>query len=83
MAWRIGGGVACSDLVTDHTIQTWPTGLQVSQAVKGQLVDDKLECLYHGWQFDGQGKYVKIPQLPEGAKIPRNACACNYEVRDS
>ncbi|KAE8799148.1 protein TIC 55, chloroplastic [Hordeum vulgare] len=54
-----------------------------NQAVKGQLVDGKLECLYHGWQFDGQGKYVKIPQLPEGAKIPRNACACNYEVRDS
>uniref|UniRef100_A0A453EJ69 Rieske domain-containing protein n=1 Tax=Aegilops tauschii subsp. strangulata TaxID=200361 RepID=A0A453EJ69_AEGTS len=26
-------------------------------------VDGKLECLYHGWQFDGQGKCVKIPQV--------------------
>ncbi|KAF7086440.1 hypothetical protein CFC21_089729 [Triticum aestivum] len=56
---------------------------RLAKLSEGQLVDGKLECLYHGWQFDGQGKCVKIPQLPEGAKIPRNACARNYEVRDS
>ncbi|GJM87220.1 hypothetical protein PR202_ga03154 [Eleusine coracana subsp. coracana] len=50
---------------------------------EGQIVDGRIECLYHGWQFDGEGKCVKIPQLPEGAKIPRSACARNYEVRDS
>ncbi|KAF7091634.1 hypothetical protein CFC21_094190 [Triticum aestivum] len=56
---------------------------RLAKLSEGQLVDGKLECLYHGWQFDGEGKCVKIPQLPEGAKIPRNACARNYEVRDS
>uniref|UniRef100_A0A0D9VM21 Rieske domain-containing protein n=1 Tax=Leersia perrieri TaxID=77586 RepID=A0A0D9VM21_9ORYZ len=56
---------------------------RLAKLSEGQLVDGKLECLYHGWQFDGQGKCVKIPQLPEGAKIPRNACAVNYEVVDS
>ncbi|VAI50591.1 unnamed protein product [Triticum turgidum subsp. durum] len=58
-------------------------GHRLAKLSEGQLVDGKLECLYHGWQFDGEGKCVKIPQLPEGAKIPRNACARNYEVRDS
>uniref|UniRef100_A0A0D9YZI9 Rieske domain-containing protein n=1 Tax=Oryza glumipatula TaxID=40148 RepID=A0A0D9YZI9_9ORYZ len=56
---------------------------RLAKLSEGQLVDGKLECLYHGWQFDGEGKCVKIPQLPDGAKIPRNACARSYEVRDS
>ncbi|KAL9265829.1 TIC 55, chloroplastic-like protein [Drosera capensis] len=49
----------------------------------GQLVDGRLECLYHGWQFDGEGKRVRIPQLPAGAKIPLQACVRTYEVKDS
>nr|CAD1827834.1 unnamed protein product [Ananas comosus var. bracteatus] len=56
---------------------------RLAKLSEGQLVDGKLECLYHGWQFDGNGKCVKIPQLPEGAKIPRSACVRTYEVRDS
>jgi len=27
------------------------------------LFDGRLECLYHGWQFEGEGKCVKIPQV--------------------
>lgn len=27
------------------------------------MFDGKLECLYHGWQFEGSGKCVKIPQV--------------------
>ncbi|KAF7151447.1 hypothetical protein RHSIM_Rhsim02G0217900 [Rhododendron simsii] len=50
---------------------------------EGQLIDGRLECLYHGWQFEGEGKCVKIPQLPAGAKIPQSACLKTYEVRDS
>ncbi|KAL6295884.1 hypothetical protein ACE6H2_004026 [Prunus campanulata] len=49
----------------------------------GQLIDGRLGCLYHGWQFQGQGKCVKIPQLPSDAKIPKAACVKAYEVRDS
>jgi phenylpropionate dioxygenase-like ring-hydroxylating dioxygenase large terminal subunit len=37
--------------------------VRLAKLSEGQLVDGKLECLYHGWQFDGQGKCVKIPQV--------------------
>lgn len=56
---------------------------RLAKLSEGQLIDGRLECLYHGWQFEGEGKCVKIPQLPEGARIPRSACLKTYEVRDS
>ncbi|KAG6591514.1 Protein TIC 55, chloroplastic, partial [Cucurbita argyrosperma subsp. sororia] len=56
---------------------------RLAKLSEGQLIDGKLECLYHGWQFEGEGKCVKIPQLPSDAKIPRTACLRTYEVRDS
>ena len=46
----------------------------------GQLVDGRLECLYHGWQFDAGGRCVSIPQLPHGSAIPARACAASYAV---
>ncbi len=36
----------------------------------GQIVDDKLECSYHGWQFDGQGNCTHVPYLADNQKIP-------------
>ncbi|KAL5559622.1 hypothetical protein UlMin_035833 [Ulmus minor] len=56
---------------------------RLAKLSEGQLIDGRLECLYHGWQFEGDGKCVKIPQLPANAKIPRSACTKTYEVRDS
>ncbi|XP_014502359.2 protein TIC 55, chloroplastic [Vigna radiata var. radiata] len=56
---------------------------RLAKLSEGQLIDGRLECLYHGWQFEGEGKCVKIPQLPADAKIPRTACVKTYEVRDS
>ncbi|XP_061368082.1 protein TIC 55, chloroplastic-like [Gastrolobium bilobum] len=56
---------------------------RLAKLSEGQLIDGRLECLYHGWQFEGEGKCVKIPQLPTDAKIPRSACVKTYEVRDS
>ncbi|KAH7674911.1 Pheophorbide a oxygenase protein [Dioscorea alata] len=56
---------------------------RLAKLSEGQLVDGKLECLYHGWQFEGDGKCVKIPQLEEGATIPRAACAKKYHIKDS
>ncbi|XP_074296124.1 protein TIC 55, chloroplastic-like [Silene latifolia] len=55
---------------------------RLAKLSEGQLVDGRLECLYHGWQFEGDGKCVKIPQLPSGAKIPKQACLKTYEVRE-
>ncbi|BFG17979.1 hypothetical protein CerSpe_042530 [Prunus speciosa] len=56
---------------------------RLAKLSEGQLIDGRLECLYHGWQFEAQGKCVKIPQLPADAKIPKSACLKTYEVRDS
>ena len=48
---------------------------------EGRIRDGKLECLYHGWQFQHDGECVTIPQLPEGAPIPRAACLSTFPVR--
>lgn len=46
----------------------------------GQMVDGRLECLYHGWQFGAGGQCKKIPQAPEGFGIPDAACVHAYRV---
>lgn len=48
----------------------------------GNVVDGKLECAYHGWQYDKTGKCVRIPALPEDRPIPAKAHAINYQVRE-
>jgi phenylpropionate dioxygenase-like ring-hydroxylating dioxygenase large terminal subunit len=46
----------------------------------GQILDGKIECLYHGWQFGSNGECLHIPQLPAEAKIPANACVQSFKV---
>ena len=46
----------------------------------GQIIEGKIECLYHGWQFDTEGKCQYIPQLPDEAKIPERACVKSFVV---
>ena len=46
----------------------------------GQIIDGKLECLYHGWQFRTDGQCLHIPQLPADAKIPAKACVRSHVV---
>ncbi|MEH2316426.1 aromatic ring-hydroxylating dioxygenase subunit alpha [Nostoc sp.] len=46
----------------------------------GQIIDGKIECLYHGWQFGNNGQCLHIPQLPADAKIPVNACVSSFKV---
>ena len=36
----------------------------------GKVKGDCIQCPYHGWQFDGEGRCQKIPSLGPGAKIP-------------
>lgn len=36
---------------------------RLAKLSEGQLIDGRIECLYHGWQFKGDGKCVKIPQV--------------------
>ena len=46
----------------------------------GKIVDGRIECLYHGWQYDASGQCVRIPQLPDSLKIPPKACVRRYPV---
>jgi phenylpropionate dioxygenase-like ring-hydroxylating dioxygenase large terminal subunit len=46
----------------------------------GQIIDGKIECLYHGWQFGADGECLHIPQLPPDAQIPAKACIKSFTV---
>ncbi len=39
----------------------------------GMIVNNNIECPYHGWQFNGCGRCVKIPQAPANSKLPSSA----------
>ena len=41
-----------------------------------------LMCPYHGWAFDGGGQCVRIPQLPEGRKIPPAAGVPGFKAAE-
>ena len=47
----------------------------------GQIVGGRLECLYHGWQFDGDGDCQYIPQMLEGRDYPIRACVRRYALQ--
>lgn len=44
-----------------------------NMALAGKVVQDELECPFHEWRFDANGKCVHIPELkgpiPEVAKV--------------
>lgn len=37
----------------------------------GRRVGDRIQCAYHGWQFDTSGRCVHVPQLASGSALPR------------
>jgi phenylpropionate dioxygenase-like ring-hydroxylating dioxygenase large terminal subunit len=46
----------------------------------GRVREGRLECAYHGWQFEAGGRCVHIPAVPEHAPAPSHA-ACAHEVQ--
>jgi phenylpropionate dioxygenase-like ring-hydroxylating dioxygenase large terminal subunit len=47
------------------------------------LADGRLECAYHGWQFDGDGVCQKIPGLADESRAhERRADACAVREQD-
>lgn len=46
----------------------------------GQVRDGRIECLYHGWQFDGEGTCHHIPQWVEGTPLPIKSCVRAFPV---
>jgi phenylpropionate dioxygenase-like ring-hydroxylating dioxygenase large terminal subunit len=48
----------------------------------GQVLEGRLECLYHGWQFGSGGECLHIPQLLAEATIPQRARVQSFPVRE-
>lgn len=48
----------------------------------GKRVGDCIQCPYHGWQFDGDGRCVHIPTLKKDGKIPARARVDAYPVEE-
>lgn len=46
----------------------------------GRVHGDTLECPYHGWRFDGRGRCVSIPALPQFIP-PATHRACMHSAR--
>lgn len=39
----------------------------------GRVCGDELQCAYHGWRFDGDGRCNAIPAISDGDHIPKRA----------
>ncbi len=47
---------------------------------RGKIVNGRLACPYHGWQFDGSGRCLHIPSLGTDGNIPARAKVDSYPV---
>jgi phenylpropionate dioxygenase-like ring-hydroxylating dioxygenase large terminal subunit len=51
-------------------------------SVDSVVVDGTLQCGYHGWRFGGDGRCLRVPQMPELEPGPRyNAKRFNCQAR--
>jgi phenylpropionate dioxygenase-like ring-hydroxylating dioxygenase large terminal subunit len=46
----------------------------------GKVINGRIRCPYHGWEFNSQGKCAYIPSLCEGEKIPVSAVTNSFPV---
>lgn len=51
---------------------------RLSKLSLGSVLEDRLQCPYHGWQYQADGKCAFIPACPD-FKIPKNAATEKFE----
>jgi nitrite reductase/ring-hydroxylating ferredoxin subunit len=74
VAWRNkNGGLSAIDARCPH--------MGASLAV-GRIVDDTVECPYHGFRYDSTGKCIKTPLRKADALIPRTLCNRSYAIAE-
>ena len=66
VVWRASDNIIRAAL--DRCPHRW------AQLSAGTVVDGRIICPYHGWQFDPTGTAVVIPQLSKSDVIPPTAC---------
>jgi phenylpropionate dioxygenase-like ring-hydroxylating dioxygenase large terminal subunit len=47
----------------------------------GKIIGNNLECAYHGWQFQSDGKCAEVPYLADNQKLP-NCQIREYPVKE-
>lgn len=47
---------------------------------QGKVIDDTLQCPYHGYRFGADGRTTLIPSLDDGVPIPPKACVDTAHV---
>lgn len=47
----------------------------------GRVIDNHLECAYHGWRFDSAGECAAVPYLAANQKLPSCKVRC-YPVQE-
>jgi phenylpropionate dioxygenase-like ring-hydroxylating dioxygenase large terminal subunit len=67
-----------------NTVHAWADRCphRGSRLSMGRISEDRLQCAYHGWQFDARGQCVAIPALPEFVP-PASHVVCVHEVRSA
>ena len=48
----------------------------------GQVKDGCIQCPYHGWQYDGNGRCLRIPSIGRDGTIPPRAKVDSYQVEE-
>ena len=48
----------------------------------GRIEGDTVVCGYHGWQYNAEGKCVRIPSIPPEHPIPKKACLTRYPTEE-
>jgi len=48
----------------------------------GKVVNGRVACPYHGWQFDGSGRCTHVPSLGKDGAIPARAKVDAYPVEE-
>jgi phenylpropionate dioxygenase-like ring-hydroxylating dioxygenase large terminal subunit len=75
VVWRSADGVR---VAKDRCPHRW------AQLSRGRVLNDgTLECPYHGWRFQPEGKAAVIPQLGSGAALPQRACLDMLAVHEA
>jgi phenylpropionate dioxygenase-like ring-hydroxylating dioxygenase large terminal subunit len=49
---------------------------------EGRVINDNIQCPYHGWEFGGDGKCKNIPSLPKEHCSKNKAVTKTYEVHE-
>jgi phenylpropionate dioxygenase-like ring-hydroxylating dioxygenase large terminal subunit len=49
---------------------------------QGRVIDGTLQCPFHGWRFNGEGRCIRIPSQTEGVPVSDKAVVGTYPVRE-